>query len=216
MKNRRIIMNSILSIFLALSMFAGTGCSKAPEKEAQEPIEIKIVLENGKEMKGELYPDVAPLSVENFVKLIEEDFFDGTIFHRCIEDFMIQGGGFDATFYDGNFDSKETATIRGEFEANGVKNDLLHTRGVLSMARTNDPNSASSQFFIMHQDAPHLDGMYAAFGKITEGLEVVDEIATGETTAVEGKITYQGEQYMQQMTDVPVEPIVIKTIDIIE
>ena len=121
MKNRRIIMNSILSIFLALSMFAGAGCSTAPEKEAQEPIEIKIVLENGKEMKGELYPDVAPKSVENFVKLANEDFFDGMIFHRCIEGFMIQGGGFDETFYDGNFDSKETETIQGEFEANGFK-----------------------------------------------------------------------------------------------
>lgn len=218
MKNRRIIMNSILSIFLALTMFAGAGCAKKPADgvDRSDAIEIKIVLENGKEMKGELYPNVAPKSVENFVKLIEADFFDGTIFHRCIENFMIQGGGFDKTFYDGNFNSKETETIKGEFTSNGFKNELKHTKGVLSMARTNVPDSASSQFFIMHETSPHLDGQYAAFGEITEGLEVVDEIATGATTAIEGTITYQGEEYVQQMTDVPVEPIVIKTIDIIK
>lgn len=218
MKNRRIIMNSILSIFVALTMFAGAGCAKKPADgvDRSDAIEFKIVLENGKEMKGELYPNVAPKSVENFVKLAEADFFDGTIFHRCIESFMIQGGGFDKTFYDGNFNSKETETIKGEFASNGFKNELKHTKGVLSMARTNVPDSASSQFFIMHETSPHLDGEYAAFGEITEGLDVVDEIATGETTAVEGTITYQGEEYMQQMTDVPVEPIVIKTIDIIK
>ena len=219
MKNRRIIMNSILSIFLSLAMFAGAGCAndkKADGVDKSDAIQIKIVLENGKEMKGELYPNVAPKSVENFVGLIEEDFFDGTIFHRCIENFMIQGGGYDETFYEGNFDSKETDTIEGEFTQNGFKNELKHTRGVLSMARTNDPNSASSQFFIMHQDSPHLDGQYAAFGAITEGLDVVDEIATSEMTAVDGTVTFQGEKYMQQMTDVPVEPIVIKTIDIVK
>jgi len=219
MKNRRIIMNSILSIFLAMTMFAGAGCAsdkKTDGVDKSDAIQIKIVLEDGAEMKGELYPNVAPKSVENFVNLIEQDFFDGTIFHRCIEGFMIQGGGFERDFYDGNFESKETATIEGEFTDNGFKNDLKHTRGVLSMARTSQPNSASSQFFIMHQDSPHLDGQYAAFGAITEGLDVVDKIATGATTAIEGKITFQGEEYTQQMTDVPVEPVVIKTIDIIE
>ena len=218
MKNRRIIMNSILSIFVALTMFAGAGCAKKPADgvDRSDAIQIKIVLENGKEMSGELYPNVAPDSVENFVKLIEEDFFDGTIFHRCIENFMIQGGGYDSTFYDGNFNSKETDTIKGEFASNGFKNELKHTKGVLSMARTMDPNSASSQFFIMHETSPHLDGEYAAFGEITEGLEVIDEIATGETTAITGQVTYMGEELTQQMTDVPVEPIVIKTIDIVE
>lgn len=218
MKNRRIIMNSILSIFVALTMFAGAGCAKKPADgvDRSDAIEIKIVLENGKEMKGELYPNIAPKSVENFVNLIEQDFYDGTIFHRCIEDFMIQGGGYDKTFYDGNFDSKETNTIKGEFSSNGFKNPLKHTRGVLSMARTNEPDSATSQFFIMHKDSPHLDGEYAAFGEITEGLDVVDEIATGKTTAVEGSFTFAGEKYNQQMVNVPVEPIVIKTIDIIE
>lgn len=137
---------------------------------------IEIEMENGKVMKGELYPEVAPITVENFVKLINENFFDGLIFHRVIRGFMIQGGG-----YDRNLNHKEWPSIKGEFASNGVKNDLLHTRGVLSMARTMVPDSASSQFFIMHEDAPHLDGDYAAFGKITEGLEVVDEIASVPT-----------------------------------
>ncbi len=152
---------------------------------------IKIEMENGKVMRGELYPEVAPISVENFVKLIEAKFFDGLVFHRVIENFMIQGGGFDAV---GNH--KEADSIKGEFDSNGVKNDLKHTRGVLSMARTMFPNSASSQFFIMHKDAPHLDGQYAAFGKITEGLDVVDEIATCQT----------------DYNDQPIVPQVIKTI----
>lgn len=129
---------------------------------------------------------------------------------------MIQGGGFDESFYEGNFNTKETDTIQGEFTSNGFKNDLKHTRGVLSMARTNEPNSASSQFFIMHQDAPHLDGQYAAFGKVTKGLDVVDEIATGKTTVLEGTVLYMGQEYPQQMPDVPETPVVIKTIEIID
>ena len=120
---------------------------------------IQIEMENGGIIKAELYPEVAPITVENFVKLINESFFDGLVFHRVIEGFMIQGGGFDAV---GNH--KDADSIKGEFDANGVKNDLKHERGVLSMARTMFPNSASSQFFIMHQDAPHLDGQYEAFG----------------------------------------------------
>lgn len=218
MKNRRIIMNSLLSIFVALTMFAGAGCAKKPADgvDRSDAIQIKIVLENGSEMKGELYPNLAPISVENFVKLIEEDFFDGTIFHRCIPGFMIQGGGYEESFYEGNFNSKETETIKGEFASNGVENNLKHTKGVLSMARTNVPDSASSQFFIMHEDSPHLDGQYAAFGLITEGLDVVDTIATGATTAVDGTVLFEGAEYQQQMTDVPVEPVVIKTIEIIE
>ena len=133
---------------------------------------IEIEMENGGIIKAELYPDVAPITVENFVSLIERNFFDGLIFHRVIPGFMIQGGGFTA---DGQH--KETDSIKGEFDGNGVTNPLKHTRGVLSMARTMFPNSASSQFFIMHEDAPHLDGEYAAFGKVTEGMDVVDKIA---------------------------------------
>lgn len=141
-----------------------------------ENINIKITMENGKTMEAELYPEVAPITVENFVSLIEDKFFDGLIFHRVISGFMIQGGDPTGTGMGG---SKKT--IKGEFLANGVVNDLKHTKGVLSMARTMDPDSASSQFFIMHLDSPHLDGQYAAFGKVIKGIEVVDEIASVET-----------------------------------
>ena len=138
---------------------------------------IKIVVEGFGEMYAELYPDVAPITVKNFMELVRAKFFDGLIFHRVIPGFMIQGGGFDT-----NFEQKEAKSIKGEFKANGFKNDLKHERGVLSMARTNMPNSASSQFFIMHARAPYLDGQYAAFGKVYEGLEVIDKIANVETT----------------------------------
>ena len=133
---------------------------------------IRITMENGKTMEAELYPEYAPLTVENFINLINEHFFDGLIFHRVIKGFMIQGGDPTGTGMGGS-----EKTIKGEFESNGFKNDLKHVRGVLSMARTMDPDSASSQFFIMHQDAPRLDGQYAAFGKVIKGIEVVDEIA---------------------------------------
>lgn len=160
-----------------------------------ENIKIRIIMDNGKSMEAELYPDVAPITVENFLKLVKEEFYDGLIFHRVIKGFMIQGGDPTGTGMSG---SKET--IKGEFLANGVVNNLKHTRGVLSMARTMDPDSASSQFFIMHDDAPHLDGQYAAFGKITEGIEVVDEIAESPT----------------DYRDKPLEDQRIKTIEIIE
>ncbi len=141
-----------------------------------EPISIVITMDNGKTMEAELYPDTAPVTVENFVDLIKQNFFDGIIFHRVISGFMIQGGDPTGTGMGG---SKKT--IPGEFNANGFNNPLKHSRGVLSMARTMDPNSASSQFFIMHADAPHLDGQYAAFGKLTSGFDVLDEIATTRT-----------------------------------
>ena len=134
------------------------------------------IVENGKEIEAELYPEIAPITVENFVKLINEKFFDGLIFHRVIPGFMIQGGDPTGTGMGG---SKEN--IKGEFLANGVVNNLKHERGVLSMARTMDPNSASSQFFIMHETSPHLDGQYAAFGKVIKGIETVDEIANCKT-----------------------------------
>ena len=159
-----------------------------------ENINIRITMENGSQMEAELYPEVAPITVENFVKLIKENFFAGIIFHRVISGFMIQGGDPTGTGMGG---SKKT--IKGEFLGNGVVNNLKHTRGVLSMARTSDPNSASSQFFIMHQDAPHLDGQYAAFGKVTKGIEVVDEIASVQ-------VDYR---------DKPLVDQVIKTIELI-
>ena len=141
-----------------------------------ETIQIQITMENGGVMKAELYPDIAPKTVENFTKLIKEKFYDGLIFHRVIKGFMIQGDCPQGTGTGG-----PGYTIVGEFSSNGFKNDLKHTRGVLSMARAMDPNSAGSQFFIMHQDAPHLDGQYAAFGKLTDGYDVLDQIAETKT-----------------------------------
>ena len=139
----------------------------------------------------ELYPKYAPITVNNFLKLVDENFYDNLTFHRIISGFMIQGGD---PLGDGTGGSKEN--IKGEFLANGIDNPLKHTRGVISMARTNNPNSASSQFFIMHQDAPHLDGMYAAFGKVIKGEEVIDKIASCKT----------------DYNDKPLEPVVITSI----
>lgn len=132
---------------------------------------VVIEMENGDVMKGELYPEIAPKTVANFVKLAEEGFYDGLIFHRVIPGFMIQGGCPQGTGTGG-----PGYSIEGEFTANGFQNDLKHERGVMSMARTMDPNSAGSQFFIMVADAPHLDRQYAAFGKIIEGMEAADTI----------------------------------------
>lgn len=139
---------------------------------------VVIEMENGKNIEIELYPEIAPISCENFEKLVKQGFYDGLTFHRVIPGFMIQGGCPLGTGTGG-----PGWTIKGEFASNGVKNDLRHTRGVLSMARSMMPNSAGSQFFIMHQDAPHLDGQYAAFGKVVSGMEAVDEIAAAETDA---------------------------------
>lgn len=133
---------------------------------------VTIEMGNGKKIKIELYPDKAPITVENFINLINDGFYDGLIFHRVISGFMIQGGCPQGTGMGG-----PGHTIKGEFASNGVKNDIKHSRGVISMARSMMKDSAGSQFFIMHQDAPHLDGEYAAFGKVVEGMDVVDEIA---------------------------------------
>lgn len=161
---------------------------------------IKIVVRDFGEMTAELYPDKAPNTVKNFLSLIERGFFEGMIFHRIIKGFMIQGGGFDESFTQ-----KEADAIRGEFIANGfMQNDLRHTRGVLSMARTADPNSASSQFFVMHRDAPHLDAQYAGFGKLTDGFDVLDAIASVKT----GRMGWYD--------DVPKTPVVIDRVEILE
>ena len=143
---------------------------------AQNPI-ITFEMENGDIMKAELYPQVAPNTVNNFISLVNKGFYDGLIFHRIINGFMIQGGDPEGTGMGG-----PGYGIKGEFAQNGFANDLKHTAGVLSMARSMMPNSAGSQFFIMHKDAPHLDGAYAAFGKVTEGMDVVNKIATTRTT----------------------------------
>ena len=137
---------------------------------------VTIEMENGSIIKAELYPEVAPNSVNNFISLIQKGFYDGLIFHRCIPGFMIQGGCPDGTGMGG-----PGYAIKGEFSKNGFQNDLIHDRGVLSMARANNPNSAGSQFFIMVDKAPHLDGSYAAFGKVIEGMEIADAIVSGKT-----------------------------------
>ena len=161
---------------------------------------VKITVRDFGEMIVELYPDKAPKTVENFLGLVKSGFYSGLIFHRIIAGFMIQGGGFDESF-----DHIEAPAIKGEFIRNGfMSNDIKHKRGVLSMARTMDPNSASSQFFIMHKDAPHLDTQYAAFGAVVEGIEVVDAIANVKT----GNYSY--------FSDVPKTSVVIEKMEIIE
>ena len=137
---------------------------------------VTFEMENGKVFKAELYPEVAPNTVNNFLSLVQKGFYNGVVFHRVIKGFMIQGGDPNGVGVGG-----PGYCIKGEFSANGFENDLKHTRGVLSMARTQMPDSAGSQFFIMHADADYLDGQYAAFGKVTEGMDVVDEIASATT-----------------------------------
>lgn len=162
---------------------------------------VKITVKNFGTMTAELYPDMAPATVENFVKLVKEGFYEGLIFHRVIPGFMIQGGGFNE-----EYEQQECASIKGEFRANGfAQNTLKHTRGVLSMARTMDPNSASSQIFIMHENSPHLDGQYAGFGKVIEGDEIIDKIAYVDTTT---KMFYY--------QDWPVDDVVIESVEMLE
>lgn len=144
-------------------------------QNTQNPI-VTFTMENGDTIKAELYPDIAPVSVNNFISLINAKFYDGLIFHRVIKGFMIQGGDPEGTGMGG-----PGYSIRGEFKQNGFDNNLKHTEGVLSMARSMHPDSAGSQFFIMHKTSPHLDGAYAAFGKVIEGMEVVNQIAETAT-----------------------------------
>lgn len=159
---------------------------------AQNPI-VTFTMENGDVMKAELYPEIAPVSVNNFVSLIQKHFYDGLIFHRVIKGFMIQGGDPEGSGMGG-----PGYSIRGEFSQNGFPNDLKHTPGVLSMARSMHPDSAGSQFFLMHKTSPHLDGAYAAFGKVIEGLDVVDKIAETPT----------------DYSDRPLEDQVMKTVTV--
>lgn len=159
---------------------------------AQNPI-VTFEMENGGTIKAELYPELAPNTVNNFISLIQKGYYDGLIFHRVIRGFMIQGG-----CPDGNGTGGPGYSIRGEFSQNGFTNELKHSAGVLSMARAMDPDSAGSQFFIMHQDSPHLDGAYAAFGKVTEGMETVNQIAETAT----------------DYSDRPMEPQVMKHVTV--
>lgn len=186
------IMGLLLVLVLSFSLFI--GCSKKEEpanennastntdtaqtekgKDDKNPI-ATIEMEDGSTIKIELYPNIAPNTVKNFISLANSNFYDGLIFHRVIPDFMIQGGDPEGTGMGG-----PGYAIKGEFSSNGIENNLKHERGVISMARSQDKDSAGSQFFIMHKDSPHLDGEYAAFGKVIEGIEVVDKIAAVET-----------------------------------
>ena len=172
------------------------GSSGTSGGESGETIMVQIEMENGGIINLELYPDKAPITVDNFVSLVNDGFYNGLIFHRVIKGFMIQGGDPEGTGSGGS-----GKTIKGEFAANGVPNDISHVRGVISMARRSKPlDSASSQFFIVQEDSTYLDGQYAAFGRVTEGMDVVDEIASVET----------------DRNDKPLEDVVIKSIRIID
>jgi len=200
-------MKRIFALFLTAALTAAclmtlSACGKtekAPgeggEADMSETIAVQIEMEDGGIIKLELYPGIAPITCENFVNLAKDGFYDGLIFHRVIEGFMIQGGCPEGTGFGGS-----GKNIKGEFASNGVENNLKHERGVVSMARSKAMDSASSQFFICHDDAPHLDGDYAAFGRVTEGMDVVDAIAA---VAVDGD-------------DKPLTDVVIKTITVIE
>ena len=197
------LLKTVSLLLAAAALFCCIGCTgntvtdtaASAGGETGEPIMVQIEMENGGVIKLELYPDVAPITVENFVSLAKDGFYDGLIFHRVIKGFMIQGGD-----PEGNGTGGSGKNIKGEFALNGVENNLSHVRGVISMARAKNVNSASSQFFICHADSTFLDGQYAAFGKVIEGIEVVDEIAEVPT-----------DKY-----DKPTEDQVIKSITVID
>lgn len=199
-------MKKFLAVLICAFMFCtlitacGDKTEKTPENTAapeasaditqkeENKIMVEITMKDGGKMQLELYPDVAPATVENFVKLVNDGFYDGLTFHRIIKGFMIQGGDPEGTGMGGSKD-----TIKGEFKQNGFQNDLKHTRGVISMARSQNPNSASSQFFIMHDDAPYLDGQYAAFGKMVSGFEELDKLAETPVQDANGTVA-KGDQ----------------------
>ncbi len=187
----------LLTAALVLLTFVVSSCgkSKTTDEDLGETVMVQIEMENGGKIKLELYPEAAPKTVENFLKLVNEGFYDGLTFHRVIKNFMIQGGDPEGTGMGGSDE-----TIKGEFKSNGWDNPIKHTRGTISMARSQMKDSASSQFFICHADAHHLDGDYAAFGRVVEGMEVVDEIASVPTDAY----------------DYPVEKVVMKSVTVID
>lgn len=192
MKKIIALVMSIIMLVLSLSL---TSCESTPYKKSDSETNFVLIkVKDFGDIVVELYPDKAPITVANFKKLVSEKFYDGLVFHRIIENFMIQGGGFNE-----NYKEKDAASIKGEFSANGIDNPIKHTRGVISMARTNVMDSASSQFFIMHKDSPHLDGKYAAFGNTVYGIEVVDKIAVVATNYY----------------DAPKQPVVIESISFV-
>lgn len=190
MRKNKWICTVLAAVLLCLAL---AGCG---QNESTEHAKVQIEMEDGGKIMLELYPEYAPETVENFLSLVKEGFYDGLTFHRVISGFMIQGGDPEGTGMGGS-----EKKIKGEFSANGFnKNTLKHQRGVISMARSQDMDSASSQFFIVHQDASYLDGQYAAFGKVIEGMEVVDKIAAVPTGA----------------NNKPIQPVVMKKVTIVE
>ena len=182
-------MKKALSLLLASVLLMPCMAACTDEIDNLPNVVVIDVKDYGK-ITVELYPDIAPITVKNFKKLVNEKFYDGLIFHRVIENFMIQGGCPDGNGTGGYTDEKgNKVTIKGEFSANGIKNTLAHTRGVISMARSGNPNSASSQFFICHATASHLNGQYASFGKVIEGMDVVDAIAVVDTNSSDRPLT---------------------------
>ncbi|SHH50072.1 peptidylprolyl isomerase [Clostridium grantii] len=201
-KNYFLIMISMILVFMVgcTDKTSNNSTVNNNDNSSETPLEfngpkpiVTIILNDDSQMTLELYPEIAPNTVNNFISLINKKYYDGIIFHRVIEGFMIQGGDPTGTGTGG-----PGYSIDGEFSSNKFQNDLKHTRGVISMARSGDPNSAGSQFFIMHEDYPSLDGEYAAFGKLIEGFEVLDRIATVE----------------KDSKDKPIEDIVMKTISV--
>lgn len=198
-------MRKVLICCLILLLCCLTSCKKkGGSEEVMDSNKVRIELTDGRIIDLELYPDVAPISVANFLKLVDAHYYDGVVFHRIIDGFMIQAGGYYMS-EDGRtiMQKEQQPTIKGEFSSNGVENNLKHTAGVLSMARANNPDSGSAQFFICSDDAPHLDGSYAAFGKVVDeaSLKVVKEIAAASKVYVDGSLS-----------DFPYPVITIKTI----
>ena len=171
------LLTVLMSVILSISIFS--ACSN--REEAQENTYVHLEFESGEAIIMELFPETAPMTVKHFLENVKSEYYDGKVFHRAIKGFMIQGGSADGRGVGGS-----GRTVKGEFKANGIENNLKHTRGIVSMARSNDPDSASGQFFIMHAAAPHLDGNYAAFGKVVEGMEVVDKIAEMPVGGING------------------------------
>ena len=181
MKNKLIILGIIISLFTGIIIYSNIDSRK---EENMENYKVEIKIKDKGIIEVELNSKEAPITTANFIKLVNDKFYDGLTFHRIIKGFMIQGGDPEGTGMGG---SKET--IKGEFISNGVENNIKHERGVISMARSGHPDSASSQFFIMHEDSPHLDGDYAAFGKVTSGMEIVDELVNTKVEDQNGTVT---------------------------
>lgn len=204
MKNYINIKNIILVVIVAFVLVVAFLFGGKKQDESKENLtgthKIEIVIKDYGTIKAELYADIAPITVTNFINLVREGFYDGLTFHRIIDGFMMQGG--DPT-QDKDSNHRIADTIKGEFSSNGVSNSLSHTRGTLSMARSSLNNSASSQFFIMHQDNRRLDGKYAAFGRVTEGIEIVDEICKNAVVEDDnGTVNYENQPVIEKIIEV--------------